>query len=267
MGCRHFRVEHRLCRLERVQSSAGAEQRHCGQCRRRSRPCRLPGRGECKQRILSVSTDTQTAGLSALEYILFLLLLRISPPHHRSNPLALRLPHSAVQTPTPFAYSADALAHDGFASPAGPRYTSHRRYSSRHTLLQPSSLAQSNLFARQSDAEDEEEDDPTDDHEQGDLFDEDFSDTSSISESSIIDLPPPLSPSRIVPPPSLSVNRGLDILAGIEQSPVIGAVVRRTRSARFLARSWGSRNEDEENQEGYGTFGYAQGGRAGDHQL
>jgi len=104
-------------------------------------------------------------------------------------------------------------------------------------------------------------------HARGDLFDEDFSDTSSISESSIIDLPPPLSPSRIVPPPSLSVNRGLDILAGIEQSPVIGAVVRRTRSARFLARSWGSRNEDEENQEGYGTFGYAQGGRAGDHQL
>jgi hypothetical protein len=105
------------------------------------------------------------------------------------------------------------------------------------------------------------------DEEEGDLFDEEYSDTSSISESSIIDLPPPLSPSRIVPPTSLSVNRGLDILAGIEQSPVIGAVVRRTRSARFLGRSWGSRDEDDEGQEGYGTFGNAEMSRASHAQL
>lgn len=69
-----------------------------------------------------------------------------------------------------------------------------------------------------------------------DLDSDDFSESSTISESSIIDLPPPLSPSRIVPPPSLSVNRGLDILAGIEQTPVVGAVVRRTRSARSTLR-------------------------------
>jgi hypothetical protein len=87
------------------------------------------------------------------------------------------------------------------------------------------------------------------DHDVDLEYGDDFSDTSSISESSIIDLPPPLSPSRIVPPVNLSVNRGLDIL---DQTPVFGAVVRRTRSARFLGRSL-SRNEED--RDGYGTFG------------
>jgi hypothetical protein len=87
------------------------------------------------------------------------------------------------------------------------------------------------------------------DHDVDLEYGDDFSDTSSISESSIIDLPPPLSPSRIVPPVNLSVNRGLDIL---DQTPVFGAVVRRTRSARFLGRSL-SRNEED--RVGYGTFG------------
>jgi hypothetical protein len=121
------------------------------------------------------------------------------------------------------------------------------------------------MLVRSSDEDDE--DDSIDNHEAGHLFGDDFSDSSSISESSIIDLPPPLSPSRIVPPTSISVNRGLDILAGIEQSPVIGAVVRRTRSARFSSRSWGSRNGDEGGQEWYGTFRNAEGGQAPNAQL
>lgn len=86
-----------------------------------------------------------------------------------------------------------------------------------------------------------------------------FSDSSSISESSIIDLPLPRSPNRIAPPTSVSVNRGLNVLAAIEDLPIaetVGAVVRRTRSARFLGgRSWGSAHGEEGRIGGYGTFG------------
>lgn len=101
------------------------------------------------------------------------------------------------------------------------------------------------------DSEDEYDYEDEGEGERGEMeleYGDDFTDTSSISESSIIDLPPPMSPSRIVPPAHLSVNRGLDIL---DQTPVLGAVVRRTRSARFLGRS-PSRNEED--REGYGTF-------------
>lgn len=91
------------------------------------------------------------------------------------------------------------------------------------------------------------------------------SDYSSISESSIIDLPPPLTPSRILPQRlNANVNRGLEVLGVVSDSAeAIGAVVRRSRSARFLRRSFGSgsRIEDEDDQDDreargrYGTFG------------
>jgi hypothetical protein len=71
------------------------------------------------------------------------------------------------------------------------------------------------------------------------------SDASSISESSIIDLPPPLRPNRIIPP-SLSMNNGISLAAAaaaIDNSPVLGPLVRRSRSARFLGRSWGDRSD------------------------
>lgn len=78
--------------------------------------------------------------------------------------------------------------------------------------------------------------DPSDDE---DNEDEDaISQASSISQSSIIDLPLPMSPNRIIPP-SLSVQSGLT-LAMTGAQPILGGIVRRSRSARFLGRSWGS---------------------------
>ncbi len=101
--------------------------------------------------------------------------------------------------------------------------------------------------------------------------------SSSVSSSSIIDLPPPMLPARIIPPASLSISRGLDVLASaggitigsgiaagnendLNTSPIMG-LVRRTRSARFLGRSWGSRHSGldlgghNDDRAGYGTFG------------
>lgn len=112
----------------------------------------------------------------------------------------------------------------------------------------------------------EEESDEEEQEEDGEEDTE--SNFSSFSESSIIDLPPPRSPHRIIPP-SLSMNSGLN-LGG---QPIIGGIVRRTRSARYLgmSRSWGSAVERMEegvlgqrlegtemgsagSVEGYGTF-------------
>lgn len=101
--------------------------------------------------------------------------------------------------------------------------------------------------------------DDTDDSEIEDE-DDDADSASSVSESSIIDLPPPLQPSRIVTP-SLSMNGGLSSLS--DRSPILRPLVRRSRSARFLGRSWGSRGpsgevsddgDAEARAEGYGTF-------------
>lgn len=175
--------------------------------------------------------------VSSSSQITFLLLLRLSPPPHRSNPLSLRLPHSAIQSPTAFQYNTEPLPPSAAPTPTTSR--THFRHSSRTTLLRPTTVGTS--YTTEEDTEEEYEDDM-------DINDEE-SDSSSISESSIIDLPPPLAPSRIAP--SLSMNRGLDIIAAIDQTPVFGAVVRRTKSARFLGRSWGSRSGEEE---GYGTF-------------
>jgi hypothetical protein len=92
---------------------------------------------------------------------------------------------------------------------------------------------------------------------------DDFDDSiSSISESSIIDLPPPLEPNRLLPP-SVSLNSGLS-LAALDSSPVIGPLIRRTRSARFtsiriLSRSGSGQangmGRERELSDGYGTFG------------
>lgn len=86
---------------------------------------------------------------------------------------------------------------------------------------------------------------------------------SEISESSIIDLPPPLEPHRLNLAPSVSLA-ALDL----ESSPVIGPLIRRTRSARFsTVRNLGKavatepaepvEGEGEQVSTSYGTFGMA----------
>lgn len=84
---------------------------------------------------------------------------------------------------------------------------------------------------------------------------------SEISESSIIDLPPALEPHRLTLAPSVSLA-ALDL----ERSPVIGPLIRRTRSARFstvkaLGKNTAPAAETEEDRgegsTGYGTFGMA----------
>ncbi|KAK4683887.1 hypothetical protein P7C73_g6326, partial [Tremellales sp. Uapishka_1] len=145
--------------------------------------------------------------------LIFLLLLRLSPPTHRSHPFSLRLPRSAIQAPSSFSYQT-----------ADPRL--------------PSSASLGVADEEQgffTDPEDEggftsEDNDP-----------EDEDDESSVSESSIIDLPLPPTPSRIDG----------------------DSLLRRSRSARMLGRSWGSHRSDVEEREEYGTFG----GRAQHHHL
>lgn len=92
------------------------------------------------------------------------------------------------------------------------------------------------------------------------------SDASSISESSIIDLPPPLKPNRIIPP-SLSMNNGISLAAAaaaLDSSPVLGPLVRRSRSARFLGRSWGDRSDlSRDGRDGDGQGEEMEAGRAG----
>lgn len=90
------------------------------------------------------------------------------------------------------------------------------------------------------DDEDDEEDEDEWNDDQVECDSSTSSPTSSISASSIIDLPPPLQPSRIIP--SMSFNRGLsstttNAVSALESSPVFGPLLRRTRSARFLSRS------------------------------
>ncbi|ODN79806.1 hypothetical protein L202_03705 [Cryptococcus amylolentus CBS 6039] len=46
-------------------------------------------------------------GFAVCEYLLFLLLLRISPPPYKTNPLALRLPQTHTQSPMPFGFASE----------------------------------------------------------------------------------------------------------------------------------------------------------------
>jgi hypothetical protein len=273
--------------------------------------------------------------------ILFLLLLRLSPAGHRTHPLALRLPPSAIQSPTAFSFTEEALPPP---SPYGPRRSrgttssGHRRYPSQRTFRSVRSAqlerdgqghghehgpsgsgASDQVYRPDDDGEDEvsahrgdrlspdlsgsypyetyeTHEDPDHDHNEADDMDPSFSeddfyhssfdvdadaadadadadanseisassDASSISESSIIDLPPPLKPNRIIPP-SLSMNNGISLAAAaaaIDSSPVLGPLVRRSRSARFLGRSWGDRS-DLSRDGGDGEGEEMEAGRAG----
>lgn len=222
-----------------------------------------------------------------------MLLLRLSPPPHRQNPFSLRLPNSAVQTPTAFKYSEQPaylstptrrryqnLSHDYRAGPPpafGLPVDSSTPYTPRR-----GNEPDREEYENENEHEDEiNEEDFHHDHEpydgengheqldemdvdvEVDEFDDSFS-SSSISESSIIDLPPPLEPNRLLPP-SVSLNSGLN-LAALDSSPVIGPLIRRTRSARFtsiriLGRSGSGfgtsgqgRERERELSDGYGTF-------------
>ena len=96
--------------------------------------------------------------------------------------------------------------------------------------------------------------------EEEDLED-DASDISSISESSIIDLPPPQEPSQIDTTSALAMTNNLD-LTSLENSPVLGPLVRRTKSSRLLSGSWG--RQVKSRGMAYGTFGLGPGANGHD---
>ena len=185
----------------------------------------------------------QNSVFAIAEYLTFLILLRLSPPASRIHPLSVRVSSHDIQSPTGFSLEAtedededdDDLVSDLPASPRRRFSPTHMRHASQHTFMSVRSV------------EPDEADDP------------DFSDTSSISESSIIDLPPPQSPNRIIPP-SMSITSGLSIAAtALEDSPVIGPLVRRTRSARYLNMVRAEEGDPAVGRsvsmaEGYGTF-------------
>jgi hypothetical protein len=81
----------------------------------------------------------------------------------------------------------------------------------------------------------DEEDNLSDDYESE--YDYDCDSASSISESSIIDLPPPLEPHRIIPP---SISMRSNLSQALDNSPLLAPIARRTRSMQMLARSFGS---------------------------
>jgi len=204
----------------------------------------------------------------------FLALLRLSPPSYRLQPFGLRIPNSAIQTPTHFSYSespASLLARHQSGS--------RSRVYSQGNRPRPGHGRYDSIASRLRFQEDPSPDpDPDPDHDTAqDSEDVDqemgFDDSasiseSSISESSIIDLPAPLEPNRLLPP-SVSLGTGLSLAAlDLESSPVIGPLVRRTRSARFdtirnLGRSASSAGGagagagEREASTGYGTFGMA----------
>ena len=137
------------------------------------------------------------------------------------------------------------------------RWRDHARITSQHTIL-TTRLRRSEFEQDQLDFSDDENDGPVgmDELEEEGAEEEEDSDASSISESSIIDLPPPLTLGRIIPPTSLSISTNLN-LSLTEDSPVLGPLVRRTKSARLLARSWGRDSPGKKKDStGYGTFGF-----------
>ena len=177
----------------------------------------------------------------------FLALLRLSPPSYRIQPFSLRIPNSAIQSPTQFAYSespASVLTRNNSRRGQG-----HNRYDS----------ITSRLRAHEEELSEDDSSDQGLEEEEEMGFDDS---ASEISESSIIDLPPPLEPHRLTLGPSVSLA-ALDL----ESSPVIGPLIRRTRSARFstvknLGRSPalvepGAEAGQGEGGTGYGTFGMA----------
>lgn len=209
--------------------------------------------------------------------LVFLLLLRLSPSPLRINPLALRFPRSHTQTDMPFGFRTEsAILTPG--SSRVQRQVHGRNVSnvSRATMRSDWSRCERGVdgegdvfrvkdqFMEGEAGGDADEDD--EDHDGSDEY-EDYTsdgqecfpeddDVSSVSSSSIIDLPPPLSPAALSVPtlrPSLSISSHLGAL---DTSPVIGPLVRRTRSAKFLGRSWGSSRER-------GVDGEAELGQAG----
>jgi hypothetical protein len=211
--------------------------------------------------------------------LVYLSCLRISPPIHRTHPLAIRYPPSAIQSPSSFAFHEQPEDPDErFFSTSTPR---RARYSRTHRRLKSSTEPgpSSSIFTPTNAKGDEYENeitlnsdpdlDPDADLNEYLESDSDVDSLSSISDSSIIDLPAPLSPSRIRPPTSISMPRALNI-AALDRSPIVGPLIRRSRSARYLVGSLGGRSlglEDNAIRRGrtvsavpgtndnYGTFG------------
>ncbi|WVO16279.1 hypothetical protein L204_103954 [Cryptococcus depauperatus] len=226
------------------------------------------------------------AGIGVFEYLVFLFLLRLSPPTHRTHPLALRLPQTHVQEASPFAFqSEDAVMTPG--STRDPRM--HRRKVSNVSRLTIRSDwttegDSEDIFGMEGEGNDDESSNEAHDNDGRSVLDgygydendggseeHDDYDASSISSSSIIDLPPPTSPLALSLPPAFNIASRLDTLGS---SPVFGSLVRRTKSARLLGKSWSSNTQmgisreaessqggnlsaaprEEHVAEGYGTF-------------
>lgn len=216
--------------------------------------------------------------------LLFLVLLRLSPPTYRARPLSLLHPASADQQAVPFAYTSQdtiitprSARHRRFSSrnvspltphtggyhhhrsrlstntfsdmtapsrgmTSGNDYLSAEQYTQAHSTVptrsHPASPDASNPYSSPSDLPSGEES-PSDEYNSGDEYDYayDCDSASSISESSIIDLPPPLEPHRIIPP---SISMRSNLAHALDNSPLLGPIVRRSRSMQLLARSFGS---------------------------
>ena len=192
----------------------------------------------------------------------FLALLRLSPPAYKIQPFGLRTPPSGIQSATQFAYSespASALTRNHSRRGLG-----HGRYDSITSRLRAHHEVEDEESNESADEEEEEEEGEMGFDDSGSISE------SEISESSIIDLPPPLEPHRLTLAPSVSLA-ALDL----ESSPVIGPLIRRTRSARFsTVRNLGRAvhpdagagagpeaergdRADQQASTSYGTFGMA----------
>lgn len=240
--------------------------------------------------------------------LVFLFMYRLSPPPQAPHPFSSRLAGDTIRSPTTYADDhlyASASPLDGtHTGSRHVRYPSMR--SARSGRSARSMLSQRTIISERSESHvspepsqddhdgpearldyDDEEEEADEEEEEEDFyssgeeeydgpFNEPFgiddtgadSDASSVSESSIIDLPIPAGPTRI-PATSLSIRSGLNVAADLmDDAPVIGALVRRTRSARFLSGAGGLGRSVESESElasrprqgnepegGYGTFG------------
>ncbi|WWC61888.1 uncharacterized protein I303_104473 [Kwoniella dejecticola CBS 10117] len=81
--------------------------------------------------------------------------------------------------------------------------------------------------------------------------DDDDDDSSSVSSSSIIDLPPPQSPSLIPLPLTLPRSTSLNLNSlnvgrvgeQLGSSPIVGPIIRKTKSSKLLRGSWNNTNK------------------------
>lgn len=114
---------------------------------------------------------------------------------------------------------------------SGNDYLSAEQYA--HAHINAADL--SNPYSTSNEEQNSGEESFTDEYESE--YDYDCDSASFISESSIIDLPPPLESHRIIPP---SISMRSNLAHALDSSPLLGPIAGRTRSMQMLARSFGS---------------------------